>query len=184
MKKVYWIKPVILAGIIILFATNCRKEEQSSLYKSDLISESDSISIPDSDSITPGEPPYIWQQHVLDATTSTVTLCAGIKTFNLPTVVYFKYGTQCAAYKDSVIGTIRTDCCNDSTISYFEYVATITGLKPGTDYYWSEVATNSFGTSPGGCNYCCTMPGGFRRRQIDSGSDKRRTSFSNIKRNC
>jgi len=155
MKKLFWINSTILAVIMLLLATYCTKEEHASITKSD------SISNFNSDTATPGNLPYIWNEYVLTeyTTTSTITFLAGIKTCNLPTVVYFRYRPQSADYRDSVKGTIRTDCCNDPEIGYFEYVGTAMGLKSGTDYYWSVAVTNSAGTSVGQNFGICTLAG-------------------------
>ena len=142
MKKVFWIKPLIFAAIILFIATDCKKEE---------LATKPAIS----------NPPYICSEIVLTeyTTTSTITFLAGIKTCNLPTVVYFRYRPLSADYRDSVKGTIRTDCCNDPENGYFEYVGTAMGLKSGTDYYWSVAATNSAGTSIGQNFGICTLEG-------------------------
>ncbi len=167
MKKVFSINSSILAVIILLLATYCTEEEltkvpiSESNSKSGFLAESDSIS----DCGTRGNLPEIVTANVYTeyTTDSTITFVADIKTCNLPTVVYFLYGTRGVDYRDSVKGTIRTDCCNDPENGYFEYIGTATGLEPGTKYTWSPHATNSYGTSSGcsfGDNFSySTLPG-------------------------
>jgi hypothetical protein len=139
MKKVFWIKQVIFTTIILFLAAGCKKEEQIPVLSKKSVFDSKTATdtiyvtdeLPDFSSIL-GMFPEVIERDPAIINPKSITLNADITPRNVSTVIFFQYWTD----PISDMHFARADQSPVTGNSMIQVSATLTGLKPGTDYSW------------------------------------------------
>ena len=128
MKKVFWIKPIIFAAILLLSA--CKKELPSGNLE-----------------WKPTHYPVVKTLYVTNLTSTTVTLNGTVNGYGLPTTVTFEYGSDTSASKgENPISYSNTVIASQSPVAdtgLINISADISGLNPCQVYHFRLKAENS-----------------------------------------